>query len=136
MHIVDTNVIAYLLIAGDATPQAQALWQADPDWRGDAFYRIEFSNLLATQVRARALTLPQALALLERACTLMTATPEVPHADALRVAANFGVSAYDARFLAAAQALGAKLVTQDSRLRKAAPALTQSIPEALASTTQ
>lgn len=132
MRIVDTNVVAYLLIAGDATPQAQALWQADPDWRSDSFYRIEFSNLLATQVRAKALTLTQATALLERAQAMVTATPELTHAQALRLAASLGVSAYDARFLAAAQAAGTTLVTQDSRLRKAAPALTQSIAEALA----
>ncbi len=132
MRIVDTNVVAYLLIAGDATPQAQALWQADPDWRSDSFLRIEFSNLLATQVRAKALSLTQATALLDRAQAMVTATPELSHVQALHIAASFGVSAYDARFLAAAQAAGTRLVTQDSRLRKAAPALTQSIAEALA----
>jgi predicted nucleic acid-binding protein len=132
MRIVDTNVVAYLLIAGDATPQAQALWRADPDWRSDSFFRIEFSNLLATQVRAKALTLTQAVALLERALAIVTATAELSHADVLRLAASLGVSAYDARFLATAQATGTRLITQDSRLRKAAPALTQSITEALA----
>ena len=63
---------------------------------------------------------------------MVTATPELSHVQALHTAASFGVSAYDARFLAAAQAAGTRLVTQDSRLRKAAPALTQSIAEALA----
>jgi predicted nucleic acid-binding protein len=131
MRVVDTNVVAYLLIAGDATPQAQALWQADPDWRSDSFLRIEFSNLLSTQVRAKALTPAQAIALLERAMSIVTATPELAHTDALHLAASFGVSAYDARFLAAAQAAGTRLITQDSRLRKAAPALTLSIGDAL-----
>ena len=46
MKLVDTNVMAYLLIAGDRTDQAQALWRVDPDWRSEAFCRIEFSNLL------------------------------------------------------------------------------------------
>ena len=131
MRVVDTNVIAYLLIAGDATKQAQALWQADPVWCSEPFFRIEFSNLLATQVRAKALTLAQALALLERAQSCVTATPEVAHPEAVRIASSFGVSAYDARFLAAAQGAGSRLVTEDSRLRKAAPALTQSLAEAL-----
>ena len=132
MLVVDTNVVAYLLIVGDATKQAQALWQADPGWCSEPFFRIELSNLLATQVRAKALTLAQALALLERAQSSVEATAEVSHADALRVAARFGVSAYDARFLAVAQGLGSRLVTEDSRLRRAAPALTQSLAEALA----
>ena len=132
MHVVDTNIVAYLLIAGDRTEQAQALWQADRDWRSDAFLRVEFSNLMATQLRAKALTLAEAVSLLDSAALTLQATVEVSHADALRTAAAFGVSAYDARFLAAAKALGAKLVTEDVRLRKAAPALTQSLAEALA----
>ena len=107
------------------------MWQVDPDWCSEPFFRIEFSNLLATQARAKALTVAQALSLLERAQSLVKATAEA-HADALRVAAAFGVSAYDARFLAAAQSLGSKLVTEDSRLRKAAPTLTQSLAEAFA----
>ena len=132
MKLVDTNVIAYLLIAGDRTEQAQALWRADPDWRSEAFFLIEFSNLLATQVRAKALTLSQALALFERAAMSVPTLLDAAHADTLRAAAAFGVSAYDARFLVVAQALGVKLVTEDLRLRKAAPKLTQSLSEALA----
>ncbi|MCU0918876.1 MAG: type II toxin-antitoxin system VapC family toxin [Burkholderiaceae bacterium] len=132
MHVVDTNVVAYLLIAGDRTEQAQALWRADRDWRSDAFLRVEFSNLLATQLRAKALTLAEAVSLLDRAGSSVQSMAEVSHADALRTAAAFGVSAYDARFLAVAQALGTKLVTEDARLRKAAPALTQSLAQALA----
>lgn len=132
MRVVDTNVVAYLLIEGEHTGQAQALWRADRDWRSEAFYRIEFCNVLATQMRAKALTLIQALGLLERAASMVTSTPEVSHADALRIASAFGVSAYDARFLAAARSSSTKLVTEDSRLRKAAPKLTQSLAEALA----
>ena len=133
MQLVDTNVVAYLLIEGDRTDQAQALWQADPDWRSESFYRIEFSSLLVTHVRGKALTLAQAVTLLDRAAALMPAVVDAAHADALRAAALFGVSAYDARFLVAAENLGIKLVTEDSRLRRSAPKLTQSIAEALAS---
>ena len=132
MQLVDTNIVAYLLIEGDRTGQAQALWQADPDWRSESFYRIEFSNLLATHVRAKALTLAQAVTLLDHAATLVPAVVDAAHADALRAAALFGVSAYDARFLVAAENLGIKLVTEDSRLHKAAPKLTRSLGEALA----
>jgi predicted nucleic acid-binding protein len=51
--------------------------------------------------------------------------------SSLRVAGQFAVSACDARFLAAAQSLGGRLVTEDAKLRAAAPALTQSLGEAL-----
>ena len=56
----------------------------------------------------------------------------VPHARALGVAAELSISAYDARFVAAAQMLSAKLVTEDAKLRAAAPTLTLSLAGALA----
>ena len=56
----------------------------------------------------------------------------IPHASVLAIAARYRVSAYDARFLALADQLGIRLITEDARLRSAAPVLTQSIAEALA----
>jgi len=56
----------------------------------------------------------------------------LPHIAALRTAQQFTISAYDARFLATAEILGARLVTEDKKLRVAAPVLTQSLAEALA----
>ncbi len=55
MLLVDTNVLAYLLIEGDHTRAAQALYERDPEWRSEAFILVEFSNVLATYVRTRAL---------------------------------------------------------------------------------
>jgi len=56
----------------------------------------------------------------------------VSHRAALDTALRYRVTAYDARFLAVAQQLGTRLVTEDAKLRSAAPALTQSLVEALA----
>ncbi len=50
-----------------------------------------------------------------------------------RAAHRFGASAYDARFLAAAPKIRTRLVTEDGRLRAAAPALTRLLAEALTS---
>jgi len=61
-------------------------------------------------------------------------TANLPHSRALEVAIEFGVSAHDARFLAVARSLGAKLVTEDAKLRAAAPAITQSLADAIATT--
>ena len=131
MVVVDTNIVAYLLIEGDRTKQAQALFARDPDWRSDAFLLIEFSNVLATYVRSRGLSRAQAESLLAEAGSRVRTTVNVTHSRALRVAEQYAVSVYDARFLAAAQSLGGKLVTEDAKLRAAAPALTQSLGEAL-----
>lgn len=131
MIVVDTSVIAYLLIEGDRTADAQALRLADPEWRSEPFLLVEFSNLLATQVRAKALSAVEAKSLLESAAKQVATWVEVPHADALAVALDCQVSAYDARFVACARRLGAPLVTEDSRLRAAMPGLSMSIAEAV-----
>ena len=56
----------------------------------------------------------------------------IPHPSVLAIATRHRVSAYDARFLSLADQLGSRLITEDARLRAAAPALTQSLAEALA----
>lgn len=132
MIVVDTNVVAYLLIEGDRTAEAQALKRADPDWRSEPFLLVEFSNLLATQVRNKALPAADALALLAAAPSQVPGWVDVPHADALATAQRWKVSAYDARFIACAQRLGSPLVTEDARLRAAVPDHAISIAEALA----
>jgi predicted nucleic acid-binding protein len=55
----------------------------------------------------------------------------VHHPDALDTALRHGVSAYDARFLVAAEFLNRRLVTEDLKLRRAAPSLTYSLEEAM-----
>ena len=55
MVAVDTNILAYLLIDGDCTAEAQALYARDPDWRSEGFLLVEFSNILATYLRAGSL---------------------------------------------------------------------------------
>lgn len=131
MIAVDTNVLAYLLLEGDRTPQAQALYARDPHWRSEAFLLVEFSNILATYARRGSLGADAAADLLAAAERVTAGLVNLPHARALAIAAEFGVSAYDARFLGAAQALGTRLVTEDAKLRAAAPRITCSIDQAL-----
>lgn len=131
MVIIDTNVLAYLLIEGDRTPAAQDLWARDADWRSESFIMIEFSNVLATYVRQALLERDQAKALLGQAGRLMPGLDAVQHDLAFEIAADLGVSAYDARFLALAKRSGRRLVTDDARLRRAAPDWTLSLEEAV-----
>jgi predicted nucleic acid-binding protein len=132
MVVVDTNILAYLLIEGDRTRDAQALYAKDADWKSEASVLVEFGNILATYLRTGALGRGQAHALLVEAEKRVRVLVNLPHVRALRVAEQFAVSAYDARFLGAAQSLGARLVTEDARLRAAAPVLTISLADALA----
>jgi predicted nucleic acid-binding protein len=129
--VVDTNILAYLLIAGDHTREAQALFAQDPDWRSEAFVHVEFSNILATYQRMGDLSRAQVERLLNEAETRLHSVVNLPQIAALRTALQFAVSTYDARFLATAENLGKRLVTEDAKLRAAAPALTQSLAASL-----
>jgi predicted nucleic acid-binding protein len=132
MFIVDTNVVAYLLIHGDHTAVAQKLHGRDPDWRSEAFLLVEFTNVLASSVAMKRMTLALAQDFLAKAIGLFDGKlARVDHPLVLAIAARHRVSAYDARFLALADQLGTRLVTEDMKLRAAAPALTQSLTEAL-----
>jgi len=133
MLLVDTNIVAYLLIDGDYTDGAQQLRLRDSDWRSEAFLLVEFTNVLASSIARKRMTLSLAEDFLAKAAALFDGKlGRLPHASVLAIAARYRVSAYDGRFLALADRLGSRLVTEDARLRAAAPGLTQSIAEALA----
>lgn len=131
MVVVDTNILAYLLIAGDRTKEAQALYRRDADWKSEAFVLVEFSNILATYQRLGELASGEAENLMREAELRILGPIHLPHMTALRTAGMYRISAYDARFIAAAEKLGTKLVTEDAKLRQAAPKLTLSLADAL-----
>ena len=133
MLLVDTNVLAYLLIHGDHTEAAQELRKRDSDWRSESFLLAEFTNVLASSIAAKRITLSVAQSLLTTATALFDGKlARMNHASVLATASRHRVSAYDARFLALAQQLNRRLVTEDAKLRAAAPSLTQSLADALA----
>lgn len=132
MVLVDTNVLVYLLIEGDHTRQAQALFSRDPEWKSEGFVLVELSNVLATYARTDALDAAQTRRLLAEGERILRGVIDVPHDSALDAAQRFGVGAYDARFLVAAEQMRVPLVTEDAKLRAAAPKLTESIDDAIA----
>ena len=130
MVLVDTNILAYLMLEGDRTSAAQALFERDADWRSEAFIMVEFSNVLTTYVRTKVLTRDQGLKLLAGAEELVPVLTSVLHSRALEAATQFGISAYDARFVALAIQMKVKLVTEDAKLRAAVPSWTVSLADA------
>ena len=133
MIAVDSNILAYLLIDGARTAEARLLLERDADWHSDAFALVEFTNILATTIRAGHLALSRAtIALAEAQAVLDPGLHAVAHSEVLTLANRFRVSAYDARYLGVALALGVRLVSEDRRLRKSAPDLTRSLADAIA----
>ena len=134
MYLVDTNIVIALLIR--QTPwqlAARELYVRDPDWCTETHALVELTNVLTRYVRIGELAVDEGLLVLQNATRrLEPRLLSVAHADALLIAVARGVSAYDGRFLVAARQLGQRLVTEDGKLRAAAPELTQSLEEALA----
>lgn len=117
MIVADTNFVAYLLIEGERTAAARQVWQRDPDWRLPPLWRSEFLNVLATAVRAGALEEEQAFRAWQVATSIFGGQEHEPGGEAvLRTALRERISAYDAHFVALAEALRVPLVTGDRKL--------------------
>ncbi len=124
MIVADTNLVAYLLLAGDRTPEARRVLRRDADWAAPPLWQSEFRNVLVQYLRQGTLTPEHARSVWEEAWSLLHRHEAAPHAiQVLDVAFALELSAYDAEFVAVAEALGAPLVTDDRRVLKACPAV-------------
>lgn len=122
MIVVDTNLVAYLLVEGPMLAQAEDVLRNDPEWAAPALWRSEFRNVLAGLVRRKQIDLPGALAYWNEADSLVGVPDEqTESAEILRLAHASGCTAYDCEFVALAQKLGVSLVTADSQVLKAFP---------------
>lgn len=129
MIVVDTNVIAYLLLPGDFTQRAEALLKREPDWAAPVLWRSEMRNVLATLLRQGRLTPPQATAVQAEAESLLAgAEYSVASPRVLELSASTDCSAYDCEFVALAEVLDVTLYTLDARLLRAFPARTSALP--------
>lgn len=122
MIVVDTNVLAYLLIPGQFTPAAEALLQSDSHWIAPRLWRSELRNVLATYVRNGLMAVADAVALYQRAADIICADEyEVETTDVLRLAQSSKCSAYDCEYVALADFMDIKLVSADAKLARAFP---------------
>ncbi len=124
MIVVDTNVIAYLLLGGENTAKARAAYLKDPIWAAPILWRSEFRNVLAMYLRRGDLEMNDALAFIREAEFLLEGEEyQVESARVLRLVRSSHCSAYDCEFVALAKELGVSLVTGDKRLAAEFPDL-------------
>ena len=117
MIVVDTNVIAYLLIPGVRTDRAKAVLLKDPHWAAPVLWRSEFRNVLTFYLRQEEFTLNQALLFMQEAELLMHGDEyEVTSSQILSLTTSSTCSAYDCEFVALAQELGVPLITSDAMI--------------------
>ena len=124
MIVVDTNVVTYLWLPGDMTPAAEQVLRLDAEWAVPWLWRSEFRSLLAGAVRHKTVSLGRATAIAVAAEDhLRNSEFVVDSARVLALADSSGCSAYDCEFVALANDLGVRLVTNDRAILKAFPAL-------------
>ncbi len=132
MIVVDTNVVACLLLAGPQTEKAEALLLHDPEWAAPVLWRSELRNVLSGYLRRGQLDHQQVLRLQGQAESLLQGR-EVPvdSADVFRLVEASDCSAYDCEFVAAALALQTRLITSDRQLLRAFPTLASPLEHAV-----
>ena len=62
---VDTNIIAYLTIAGEHSEAVEKVFMKDSDWVVPYLWRYEFRNVVVNYVRAKRILMPDALEAME-----------------------------------------------------------------------
>jgi predicted nucleic acid-binding protein len=122
--VVDTNVVAALFLGNEAAPDAERLLREDSAWGAPLLWRSEFRNVLAGEVRRRRMDVEGAARAAATAEAFLRGREfEVESRRVLELAAGSGCTANDCEFVALAEALGSRLVTDDPKVLGAFPAL-------------
>ncbi len=122
MIVVDSNVLAYLLLPCEHSARADALFRKDPEWVAPILWRSEFRNLLAGYLRRGTLTFDQATKVQTEAEAILAGHEhEVDSRRVLEFVRDSDCTAYDCEFVALAMRLEVKVVTMDRKLLKAFP---------------
>ena len=128
MIVVDTNIVAFLYLPTEFTEQAEQLLRNDPVWAAPILWRSEFRNVLALYLRRELVDFSKALQLQTEAESLLGENEyEVASIDILQLVQSSPCSAYDCEFVALAQKLGTKLVTEDKAILLAFPGTATSL---------
>lgn len=122
MIVVDANVLAFFLIQGERTAEANRLREVDSEWLVPPLWRVEFQSILWKYARNGGMPEMTALTLLDQAVELLRGSEKEPSADVvLRDALHWNITVYDAQYITLARQMGVRCVTEDRPLQKACP---------------
>jgi predicted nucleic acid-binding protein len=120
--VVDTNVIAYLLIQGAYSNQAAHLLRQDSMWIAPPLWRSELRSVLTQYFRGGHLDAPGMTKLMVQAEELMAGNEvDIDSTDVFELVAGSSCSAYDCEFVALAKRLNLPLYTSDKRVLEGFP---------------
>lgn len=130
MIVADTNLVAYLLLPGERTAEAEAVLIRDAQWTAPPLWKSELRSVLVQHLRAGLLGTADVAAVWARAEVLLDpAAPEPETGRVLDAALTYSLSAYDAEYVAVAEMLGVRLVTDDRRVLRACPHVAVSLAD-------
>lgn len=122
MIVVDSNVIAYCWIHGDRTAFAHELRRKDAEWHAPVLWRSKLRNILTGYRRDGSLTGEDARRIMAAAESgLAGREHHLPSDRVFDVAERSRRSACDGEFVAPAEILGVRLVTEDRAILTAFP---------------
>jgi predicted nucleic acid-binding protein len=136
MILVDTNLLAYLLLPTPHTAKAEAVLIKDSDWFAPQLIHSEFRNVLLGAVRRDDIARSDADSFLARAQEVITVPEAAIDGPAVfDLAIESGCSAYDCEFVWLARYLRIPLVTADKKMLHAFPGQAVAIEQFLGTST-
>lgn len=130
MIIADTNIISYLLLPTIYTDSVEKLYEIDPDWSAPILWKSEFRNVMALYLRKKIITLDKAIQLQDAAESIIIQNEyDISSSQVLALIDKSDCSAYDCEFIALANHLDTKLVTQDKKILREFPSTAISVSD-------
>ena len=121
MIVIDSNIIAYLMIPGDRTKEVEKLLLKDSEWIAPLLWRSEFRNILTLYMKQSQMSVILAEQTIARAENLLSEREYgVLSSDVLVLTYEKSLSAYDAEYVVLAINFGVPLITVDKKLLKEA----------------
>ena len=124
MIVADANLIAYLLLPGQRTEEAERVFSKDSVWAVPVLCLSELRSVLLQYVRVGDLPLRDAIRTMRRAEELLAGREaDVDSRRVLELAAGSRCSSYDCEYVALAEVLRIRLVTNEFQVLKAFPGI-------------
>ncbi|MCX5912602.1 MAG: type II toxin-antitoxin system VapC family toxin [Deltaproteobacteria bacterium] len=122
MIVVDSNIIAARNLTSSLTSKAEQVERKDPVWIVPTLWRYEFQNILATGMKVRQITPEDAFEIWQRVAGVLAENESEPSpGKVLDLVARYGITSYDAQFIALAMEMGIPCITEDRALREKFP---------------
>ena len=117
MIVLDTNILSYFFLDTAYSEKTEILFKQESIWYAPYLWKSEFRNVLALYLRKGLITIEDAFFTMDKAELLMEGNEfYITSQHILTLVNESKCSAYDCEFVALAQQLNIKLVTEDKKI--------------------